>query len=143
MDQGARHQAIRDRPRQRKQQLVWAVARDADAPYTVLDKIRRGDRAVEISVKNLRDLEGRTPVLVDDIISSGRTMIEAVRLIVKRGATPPVCVAVHGLFADHCDRLLAQAGARVVTANSIPHETNGIDVGELLANSISELVPTP
>ena len=70
-------------------------------------------------------------------------MIEAVRLIVKRGGMAPVCVAVHGLFADRSDELLAQAGARVVTSNSIPHGTNGIDVGEILASSIGELVPMP
>lgn len=126
-------------PDSESEQWASAVARDADAPYTVLQKVRRGDRDVEISVKDLRDLEGRTPVLVDDIISSGRTMLEAVRLIVEQGGTPPVCIAVHGLFADHCDTLLAQAGARVVTSNTIPHETNGIDVAPLLAEPVRAL----
>jgi ribose-phosphate pyrophosphokinase len=124
-------------PDSESEQWVSAVARDADAPYTVLQKVRRGDRDVKISFKDLRHLKGRTPVLVDDIISSGRTMLEAVRLIVKQGGTPPVCIAVHGLFSDHCDRLLAQADARVVTTNSIPHDTNGIDVAQILANAVS------
>jgi len=38
---------------------------------------------------------------------------------------------------------VAKAGARVVTSNSIPHETNGIDVGKLLANSIGEFAQMP
>lgn len=118
-----------------------AVAKDAGAPYAILEKVRRGDREVEIS-RCLGNLAGRTPVLVDDIISSGRTMIEAVRLIVARGATGPVCVAVHGVFADNSNALLAQAGARVVTSNSIPHATSEIDVGDILAEAISELRPT-
>jgi ribose-phosphate pyrophosphokinase len=130
-------------PDSESEQWVSAVAKDAGAPHTVLEKVRRGDRDVEISVKDLRDLDGRTPVLVDDIISSGRTMIEAVRLIVKRGGTVPVCIAVHGVFADHSDRLLARVGARVITSNSIPHATNGIEVGEILASSVSELVAMP
>jgi ribose-phosphate pyrophosphokinase len=130
-------------PDSESEQWVSAVAGYAGAPYTVLEKVRRGDREVEISVKNLRDLDGLTPVLVDDIISSGRTMIEAVRLIMESGATSPVCIAVHGLFADHSDLLLAQAGARVVTSNSIPHETNDIDVEEFLASAIRELVSLP
>jgi phosphoribosylpyrophosphate synthetase len=74
-----------------------------------------------------------------DIISSGRTMIEAVRLIVERGAQSPICVAVHGLFAEDSDKILARAGARVVTSNSIPHATNGIDVTEALVNSPREV----
>jgi phosphoribosylpyrophosphate synthetase len=81
---------------------------------------------------NTYEIDGQTPVLVDDIISSGRTMIEAVRLIVERGAQSPICVAVHGLFAEDSDKPLARAGARVVTSNSIPHATNGIDVAEAL-----------
>jgi ribose-phosphate pyrophosphokinase len=130
-------------PDRESEQWVSAVAKDAGAPYAVLQKTRRGDREVEISARNLGDLDGRTPVLVDDIISSGRTMIEAVRLIVARGAAAPVCVAVHGLFADNSNVFLAQAGARVVTSNTIAHATNEIDVGEILAGAISELAPAP
>ena len=83
-------------PDSESEQWVSAVANDARAPYSVLEKVRRGDRDVEISVKNLADLGGRTPVLVDDIISSGRTMIEAVRLLTSLGGAPPVCLAIHG-----------------------------------------------
>jgi ribose-phosphate pyrophosphokinase len=98
---------------------------------------------MELSVKTPHHLDGRTPVLVDDIISSGRTMIETVRLIRARGASAPVCVAVHGLFAGNSDATLAQAEARVVTSNSICHPTNGIDVAELLASPLRELAPMP
>jgi ribose-phosphate pyrophosphokinase len=127
-------------PDSESEQWVSAVANDAGAPYSVLEKVRRGDRDVEISVRNLPRLSGRTPVLVDDIISSGRTMIEAVRLLAALGGAPPVCVAVHGLFADHSDEVLRRAGARVVTSNTVCHETNGIDVGKPLANAIEELL---
>jgi ribose-phosphate pyrophosphokinase len=127
-------------PDSESEQWVSAVATDASAPYTVLEKTRYGDRDVEISITNLPDLAGCTPVLIDDIISSGRTMLEAIRLLKTRGGPLPVCVTVHGLFADNSDVLLVQAGARVVTSNSIPHKTNDIDVTGLLANSISELL---
>lgn len=126
-------------PDSESEQWVSAVAKDADAPYIVLQKTRRGDREVDISIRDLPDLDGCTPVIVDDIISSGRTMIEAVRLIIAQGATTPICIAIHGLFADNSDALLAQAGARVITSNSIPHDTNSIDVGERIAASILEL----
>jgi ribose-phosphate pyrophosphokinase len=127
-------------PDSESRQWVAAVARDADAPYAVLDKVRRGDRSVEISIDNLPPLDGRTPVLVDDIISSGRTMIEAVRLIRTLTAKPAVCIAVHGLFSDSSDRILARAGARVITSNTIPHATNEVDVSGLLASSIKEVL---
>jgi ribose-phosphate pyrophosphokinase len=127
-------------PDSESEQWVSAVAKDAGAPFTILEKVRHGDRDVVISIRNFDALAGRTPVLVDDIISSGRTMLEAVRLLTTRGLVPPICMAVHGLFADDSDQLLEQAGARVITSNSVPHATNRIDVATILAGKIAEAV---
>ena len=120
-------------------QRAVAVAKDTQAPYSVLEKVRRGDKDVEITLKNLDTWKGCRPVLVDDIISSGRTMIAAVQLLIDRGWQAPICFAVHGLFADNSDQLLAQLGARVVTSNTVPHTTNAIDVGDLLAEAVDAL----
>jgi ribose-phosphate pyrophosphokinase len=123
-------------PDSESKQWVAAVAQDAGVPYTVLEKLRRGDRDVQITVRNLDQMAGRTPVLVDDIISSGRTMIETVRGVAAHGGAAPVCIAVHGVFADHADQLLAAAGARVVTCNTIPHPSNAINVAPLLVRAL-------
>ncbi|NQV22685.1 MAG: ribose-phosphate diphosphokinase, partial [Rhodospirillales bacterium] len=78
-----------------------------------------------------------TPVLVDDIISTARTMIETVSHLKAVGMTAPVCIAVHGIFAGNALRDLVAAGAsRVVTCNTIPHQTNAIDVTPLLAQGV-------
>ena len=126
-------------PDSESDQWVAAVANDVGAPHCVLEKVRHGDRDVQISLKDIDQWKGRTAVLVDDIISSGRTMIEAVRLLKSQGWTSPVCIAVHGLFADNSDALLAEAGARVVTTNSVGHATNEIDIARLLESAIDEL----
>ncbi len=126
-------------PDSESEQWVAAVANAAGAPYAVLEKVRHGDRDVEVSIKDNVGLGGRTPVFVDDIISSGRTMLAAVKLVANGGARP-VCVALHGLFADDSATLLTQAGARVVTSNTVSHATNGIDVGALLSAAVRELV---
>lgn len=126
-------------PDSESEQWVGAVAKGANAPYSVLDKVRHGDRDVRITLKDMRAWAGCTPVLVDDIISSGRTMIEAVRLLKAAGWPPPICLAVHGIFADASDRLLAEAGARVVTANTVPHASNALDVGPLLGEALASL----
>jgi ribose-phosphate pyrophosphokinase len=127
-------------PDSESEQWVAAVAHDAGATYAVLQKQRHGDRDVDITLSAPIDLAGKTPVLVDDIISSGRTMVAAAQLLAKRSGKPPVCVAVHGIFADDADKLLAQAGATVVTCNTIRHASNGIDVRSLVAAGINELL---
>lgn len=55
------------------------------------------------------------------------------------GEPPPVCIAVHGLFADHSDELLVAAGARFVTTNSVGSGRNDIDIGPLLGEAIQDL----
>lgn len=61
-------------PDSESEQWVAAVAQDAGAPFVVLDKTCRGDRDVEVSIPHVDRWRDRTPVLVDDIISTARTM---------------------------------------------------------------------
>lgn len=124
-------------------QWVEAVAAAAGVPFRVLEKVRRGDRNVQVSLPDLRGLTERTPVLVDDIISTGRTMIEAVRQLRRVASTPPVCVGVHAVFAGNAYPDLVAAGAgQVVTCNTIAHPSNQIDVAALLAEAVRDLEPT-
>lgn len=117
----------------------WArdIATAARAPWLVADKVRRGDASVEVTVPGLEEFRGFTPVLVDDIISTGRTMIAAAAHLTERRSRQPVCVGVHGIFADGAyDDLLAAGAARIVTTNTIPHPSNAIDVVPLLAGAL-------
>jgi ribose-phosphate pyrophosphokinase len=125
-------------PDSESEQWVSAVARGAEAPYLVLEKIRRGDRDVSVSIPDIGLLRGGTPVLVDDIISTARTMMTASRHLAGHGIAPPVCVGVHTVFAgDAHAELLAAGAGRIVTANTIPHPSNAIDVTPAIADALS------
>jgi ribose-phosphate pyrophosphokinase len=115
------------------EQWAAAVASGAGAPHVVLSKRRLGDRQVEIALPDLSAVAGRTPVLVDDIVSSGRTMAEAARLLIQAGFARPVCVAVHAIFAEDALERLAGLAAHIVTTDTIPHPTNAIGVADLIA----------
>jgi ribose-phosphate pyrophosphokinase len=120
----------------------WAadVAKLAGCPHTVLSKTRTGDRAVEIALPNVERLRNHTSVLLDDIVSTGRTMIAVAKHIKDAGERPPVCIAVHGIFAgDAYDALLTAGIARVVTCNTVAHTTNDIDVVPLIAQAIARI----
>jgi len=127
-------------PDAESEQWVSAVAQIAGAPHVVLEKVRRGDRDVSVSIPDPAALQGRTPVLVDDIISTGRTMVAAVRHVKAQDLAPPICVGVHAVFAgDAHQALLAAGAARVVTTNTIPHASNCISMYRALASAISGL----
>jgi ribose-phosphate pyrophosphokinase len=129
-------------PDSESEQWVATVARDAAAPYAVLQKVRHSDRDVEVSVPDITRWREHTPVLVDDILSTGRTMIETVGHLRREGMQPPVCIAVHGIFAgDAFAELMAAGAGKVVTTNTISHVTNAIDVTALLAQGVSALGP--
>jgi ribose-phosphate pyrophosphokinase len=124
-------------PDAESEQWVASVARDADAPHVILNKVRHGDRQVEVSVPEVERWRDHTPVLVDDIVSTARTMIEALRHLTRMQMKQAVCIAVHGIFAGRAYTELLEAGAtRVVTANTVPHESNAIDVTGLIARAL-------
>ena len=76
-------------------------------------------------------------MVIDDIITTGRTMIETVRHLRTRGTAEPICVGVHAVFADHAhDELLAAGAARIVTCDTITHPSNRISVAALLADGV-------
>ncbi len=124
-------------PDAESEQWVAAVARDADAPYVVLAKRRSGDRSVRVSRPPRPAARPRTPVLVDDIVSTAGTMIETVRRLRDAGHPPPCCVAVHAVFADGGYEALRAAGASpIVTCNTVAHPSNAIDVTAVLADAV-------
>ena len=122
-------------------QWVSAIAAEASAPYTVLQKIRRGDRDVEVSLPEIEHWRDRTPVVIDDIVSSARTMIETLAQLKRLGMKPAICVGVHGVFsAGAYDALKAAGPARIVTSNTIVHKSNAIDVVPLLTTAVREMI---
>lgn len=128
-------------PDEESEQWVGAVAQACGAPHVVLSKVRKGDRDVAIAIPPELDLENHIPVLIDDLISTGRTMIEAMEQLRSAGAKEPVCVAVHGVFASGAFENLLRAGAnRIATANTIAHESNAIDVSKPISGAITEFL---
>lgn len=100
----------------------WAadVAVRAGAPVIVVRKTRLGDTEVRSTIPDLHRHPGRTPVLIDDIISTGRTLVAALDHLRAAGSPPPVCVAVHGLFAgDALDAMRAAGAARIAVTNTV------------------------
>lgn len=128
-------------PDAESEQWVAQVAQAAGCPFTVLSKVRRGDREVEVSMPDVAQWRACTPVLVDDIASTARTMIAAVARLHALGLAAPVCVAVHPIFAGPAYAELEAAGvARIVSCNTIAHHSNQIDLAEALCGAADSLL---
>jgi ribose-phosphate pyrophosphokinase len=129
-------------PDEESAQWVAEVAAGADAPWVVMTKRRLGDRAVELALPSMGGLEGRQPVLVDDIVSSGGTVRAASRLLVNAGFPLRLVVVVHAV-ADPLTAAALEREARVelVTCNTIPHPSNRIDVLDAIRAAVERQIP--
>lgn len=129
-------------PDAESEQWVRAIAETCGAPYTVFRKTRLGDKSVRIEVPPDIDIGAHTPVIVDDIISSGTTLVTLIRTLREAGSPRPVCCAVHGIFAgDAYEQLIAAGAAKIITTNALPHKTNDIDIAPVLAEAVRRLDP--
>lgn len=123
-------------------QWVRAIARDIGCPFVVAEKERRGDRDVTVTLPDVERWHGCTPVLVDDIVSTARTMIDAVaRLRASGMSARPLCIGVHALFVGNAHAELAAAGVdRIVTCNTVTHASNAIDVLPQIAEAAQRML---
>lgn len=118
-------------------QWLEPLAALAGVPRILLAKRRTGDRDVEVSEPAAERCADRSPVIVDDILASGETMLQTVVRLRDAGARPPCCIAVHGLFAGDAALWLRTAGAAaVVTTNTVEHASNAIDVAAPIAAAV-------
>lgn len=110
--------------------------------YTVARKTRRGDRSVAIEFKDKACFVGRPALIVDDIVSSGGTMIACAKALTAAGATAIDAVVTHALFPEAACQQMTSSGIRSIrSTRSVSHSTNAIALDDLFADALKgELV---
>ncbi|HIH09783.1 MAG TPA: ribose-phosphate diphosphokinase [Candidatus Diapherotrites archaeon] len=100
-------------------------------------KERLSSRKVRINVTTELEWKGKSVIIVDDIISSGHTMIEAVREIRKRRPKAVHAICVHAIFAEGAFEKIRKAGAKtIVSTDCIEHTSNAIELEPLIAKEL-------
>jgi ribose-phosphate pyrophosphokinase len=89
-------------------------------PMAIIDKRRPAPNVAEV-MNVIGEVEGCTAVVVDDMIDTGGTIVEAVHALRKRGALRIVACATHPVLSGNAPELLHQAPLEeVVVTNTIP-----------------------
>lgn len=125
-------------PDEESLQWVKQVAKTHGFHYIVGKKTRAGDRSVKIALPqhNFQDLD---VVLVDDIASTGQTLLATAVQIKNGGAKSVHCLVTHALFIDSVANKLQQAGIdQVWSTDSVYHPSNKIALAPLLAGAINK-----
>ncbi|MBV1929188.1 MAG: ribose-phosphate diphosphokinase [Gammaproteobacteria bacterium] len=131
-------------PDSESEQWVAEIAAFSQHPFVIGEKQRFGDRHVEVMLPDINEFGDRTAVIIDDVISSGQTILECVKTLRFKGIDNIQCVAVHGIFADHSDKTLLASGlSQLVTSNTIPHSSNVIDITSQLIEPVISMLKMP
>jgi ribose-phosphate pyrophosphokinase len=123
-------------PDAESEQWVARIAGMAGLDFGVARKRRAGDRDVHITLPDI-DFAGRNVVLVDDVASTGQTLIEAALALGSRGVESISVMVTHALFVGDAIKCLHAAGVTDISStDSIRHSTNRIPLAGLLASGL-------
>lgn len=124
-------------PDEESEGWVSALAGRLGLAYAVGRKMRNGDRSVKISFADPSLFKGRPALLIDDIVSSGGTLIVAAQALCAAHAASIDAVITHALFPPAMMKDFIRAGIRSVrSTSSVPHPTSSILLDDVLADAL-------
>ncbi|HEX55520.1 MAG: ribose-phosphate diphosphokinase [Candidatus Altiarchaeales archaeon] len=104
--------------------------------FDYLEKKRISDDKVVMSVRNL-DVYDKDVIILDDIISTGTTIIEAVKILRKYGARSISAGCVHGVFSHGIEKL-NKALDNLVCTDTIQTQVSKVSISSLIAENLKQ-----
>jgi ribose-phosphate pyrophosphokinase len=100
-----------------------------------LEKTRIDGETVKINTKML-DVYRKRVAIVDDIIATGGTILEAAKQLKDQGAKEVIAACTHGLYAQGALEKLEKVVDTIVSSDTIENETSAVSVAPELAKAI-------
>jgi ribose-phosphate pyrophosphokinase len=108
----------------------------------MLSLIKTRDRFtgdVSISLSQQQPLENRDALIVDDMISTGNSIIKATEILKKNHIGNVYVLCTHALLLDDAKEKLLKAGVKeVISTNSIPNEFAKVDLSSVISNYFAD-----
>ena len=123
-------------PDEEAEQWAKVAAKELEAEYDVLEKERLGPSEVRIKTREL-DVKNRDIVIVDDIISTGGTMVEAIKMLKEHGAKNIIAACTHPILVQNALTKIYQAGAlAVIGTDTVPSSISFVSVAPVMAEAL-------
>ncbi len=123
-------------PDEESRQWVSVAAAAARLRFGVCRKTRHNDHDTTVKIADIA-VQGQHIILVDDIASSGGTLMSAARACLAAGAKQVDALVVHALFNNDIGQLLRASGiTNIWSTDSVVHTTNAISLAPLIAASL-------
>ena len=109
-----------------------------ESEYIALEKQRdRKTGKVQIKTKNTDEVAGRDLILVDDMISTGGSIIKATQFLKQQKCKRVFVACTHALLMNDAEKKIKKAGVTsIISANTIPGKTSVVDVSNTIAKAI-------
>lgn len=115
---------------------ISEIAHRLGLTFAVAQKTRQGDSSVTITLPR-QDFQGHPVLLVDDIVSSGSTLMACAHALKSAGAAVIDAVVIHALFPVNQIAQFELAGIRSVrSTDSLSHPSSVIPLAEVLASAL-------
>lgn len=117
-----------------------AFAKKLRVPLAIIDKRREDADVVEV-MNVIGDVQGKTCLIVDDMIDTGGTLVRGAQALLDKGAEKVYACCTHGVFAQDAIRRICDSPLeQVVATNSIPLSTEGQECGKIRVLSVGKLL---
>jgi len=112
-------------------------AKEFELEYITLDKKRdRKTGKVQIKTKNV-EVVNRDLILVDDMISTGGSIIKATQFLKKQKCNRVFVACTHALLINDAEKKIKKAGVtNIISTNTIPGKTSIVDISNTIAKAI-------
>ncbi|MDH3312554.1 MAG: ribose-phosphate pyrophosphokinase [Nitrosopumilus sp.] len=124
-------------PDQGGKERAREFAKEFGSEYIALEKKRdRKTGKVQIQTKNV-EVVGRDLILVDDMISTGGSIVKAIQFLKKQKCKRVYVACTHALLMNNAENKIRKAGVtKIVSANTIPGKTSVVDISNTIAKAI-------
>jgi len=124
-------------PDQGGKERAKEFAKEFNSDYIALEKTRdKKTGKVKIKTKNL-EVENRDLILVDDIISTGGSIIKATQFLKKQKCKRIYVACTHALLMNNAEKKIKKAGVTsIISTNTIPGKTSKVDISKTIAKAI-------
>lgn len=121
--------------------LAKDIANILNTEYDYIIKVRdKITGEVRAEAKTL-DIKDKTVIIVDDIISTGGTMVLAARCSLASGAKTVVAVCTHALLVGNAlDRLRESGVSDIIATNSVPSPVSKVSVASVVAEYLQSII---
>ena len=101
-------------------------------------KKSRNRKTGKVNIQSTKaDVKGKDLIIVDDIISTGGSVVKATKFLKKQKCKRVFVVCTHGLLVGDAEKNIKKAGVtQIISTNTIPRSVSKVDVSGVIAQAV-------